>query len=79
VAPRTPGIQDYFGPGSLLFFDPGDADGLANSIKYVAAQPREALEIAELGQQVYLAHTWNQERTTLIKLVGGLMQRRQAQ
>ena len=28
---------------------------------------------AERGQQVYLAHTWQQERETLVNLVAGLI------
>ena len=31
IAPRTPGIQDYFGPDSLLFFESGNADELATA------------------------------------------------
>lgn len=79
VAPGTAGIQDYFAPESLLFFASGDADGLARQIEYVAAYPREAMEIAERGQEVYLAHTWSQERKTLVNLVGGLLRGNEAQ
>lgn len=73
IAPRTLGIQDYFGPESLVFFESGSADDLAQQIKYVAAHPDEAIEIAERGQQVYLTHTWSQERQTLVNLVSGLL------
>ena len=79
VAPSTPGIKDYFGPGSLLFFDAGDADGLAEKIDYAAAHPDKAMEIAERGQKVYLAHTWSQERQTLVDLIGGLFRGNEAQ
>jgi len=73
IAPRTPGIQDYFSNGSLLFFEPGNADELAQKIEYVASHRGEAIAIAERGQQVYLAHTWHQERQTLVNLVGDLL------
>ena len=79
VAPSTPGIQDYFAAGSLLFFESGDSDGLAQRIEYVAAHAGESLAIAERGQEVYLAHTWSQERQTLVNLVGGLFQGSEAQ
>ncbi|HLW53539.1 MAG TPA: glycosyltransferase family 4 protein [Candidatus Angelobacter sp.] len=72
VAPNTPGIQDYFPPGSLFFFEPGNADGLAERIEYVASHPSETTEITERGQQIYLAHTWRRERQTLVTLVSGL-------
>lgn len=74
IAPRTLGIQDYFGPESLLFFESGNAEELAQKIKYVSSHRDEALEIAERGQQVYLAHTWSQERKTLVNLVSDLLQ-----
>jgi glycosyltransferase involved in cell wall biosynthesis len=73
VAPRTPGIQDYFDPQSLLFFEPGDAVELAEKIEYVHSNSRQAIEIAERGQQIYLAHTWQEERQILVNLVSGLL------
>jgi glycosyltransferase involved in cell wall biosynthesis len=74
IAPRTPGIQDYFNAESLLFFESGNAAELAEKIAYVYANSRQTIEIAESGQQVYLAHTWEQERETLVKLVSGLLE-----
>jgi glycosyltransferase involved in cell wall biosynthesis len=79
IAPRTPGIQDYFDPKSLLFFDSGNAEELAKQIEYLYFHPREATEIAERGQRIYLAHTWQQERGTLVNLVGGLLKGEQQQ
>jgi glycosyltransferase involved in cell wall biosynthesis len=73
IAPRTPGIQDYFDPSSLLFFDSGNAEQLAEKMEYVATHASEAAAIAERGQQVYLAHSWQQERETLVNLVAGLI------
>jgi glycosyltransferase involved in cell wall biosynthesis len=79
IAPRTPGIQDYFDPESLLFFEAGDAEKLAAKIEYVYSHSRQAIEIAERGQEIYLAHTWQQERQTLVKLVSGLLKGEQRQ
>ena len=74
IAPSTPGIQDYFDPKSLLFFDSGSAEQLAEKIEYVASHAGEAAAIAERGQQIYLAHTWQQEKETLVNLVAGLIE-----
>jgi glycosyltransferase involved in cell wall biosynthesis len=74
IAPRTLGIQDYFGPDSLLFFEPGNFEDLAKKIEYVASHT-EATAIAERGQQVYLAHTWQQEKETLVSLVARLLEK----
>jgi glycosyltransferase involved in cell wall biosynthesis len=73
IAPRTPGIQDYFDSDSLLFFESGNSEDLAEKIEYAVSHITEATAIAERGQQVYLAHTWQQEKETLVSLVAGLL------
>jgi len=72
IAPRTPGIQDYFGPSSLFFFESGNAEDLAITMHEVHAHPDHAMATAEQGQRVYLKHTWFEERRTLVDLVGGV-------
>ena len=74
VAPRTLGIQDYFHSDSLFFFESGNGDNLAETIEYVAANPDKAASVAERGQAVYLAHSWERERSHLQELVGSLFQ-----
>lgn len=73
IAPRTPGIQDYFSPESLIFFESGNADDLAQMIEYVASHYDDALMSAARGQLVYLAHTWVEEKRTLVNLTGTLL------
>jgi glycosyltransferase involved in cell wall biosynthesis len=73
VAPRTLGIKDYFSPDSLFFFEAGNSEELAQQITYVFAHRNHAIETAERGQQVFLAHAWSQERQTLVDLVSGLL------
>jgi glycosyltransferase involved in cell wall biosynthesis len=73
IAPRTLGIQDYFCKESLVFFDPGDAEGMARSIEFVSSHPAEVLEIVKRGQEVYREHFWEKERLRLIELVAGLL------
>jgi glycosyltransferase involved in cell wall biosynthesis len=73
IAPRTPGIQDYFSPESLLFFEAGNAEQLARIIEYAFSHPAEAMEMAERGQEVYLAHAWSQERKALLNRVSRLL------
>jgi len=73
IAPSTPGILDYFTEDSLLFVQPGNSADIARQIEYVARNYQEAIRVAERGQQIYLQHTWKQERTTLVGLVSGLL------
>jgi glycosyltransferase involved in cell wall biosynthesis len=69
IAPRTRGILDYFEQDSLMLFQAGDADDLARTVEHAALYPGAALETARRGQQVYLGHTWWQEKQKLIDLV----------
>lgn len=73
IAPRTPGIQDYFDEESLLFFEPGNPESLARSIEYAFRQPARLGEIARRGQEVYGEHNWTNERRQLIGIVGNLL------
>ena len=73
IAPRTPGILDYFGPQELVFFELGDADDLAVKLEYVFRHPEEMVRLAERGQGVYQTHKWSNERLRLVSLVGGLL------
>jgi glycosyltransferase involved in cell wall biosynthesis len=70
IAPETLGIQDYFSPDSLYFFESGNAEQLAEKMVEVYSQPRRAIETAERGQQVFLAHSWQEERQALVDLIG---------
>jgi glycosyltransferase involved in cell wall biosynthesis len=72
IAPRTSGIEDYFDPDSLVYFECGNVEELADKIEYVWSHSKEARETAQRGQEVYLAHTWVAERQGLVDLVSGL-------
>jgi glycosyltransferase involved in cell wall biosynthesis len=73
IAPRAPGIQDYLDEDSIVFFELGDAEDLARQLEHVFFHPRETLETVARGQDVYLAHTWRQERQRLVDLTAGLL------
>ena len=73
IAPSTPGIQDYFSKESLVFFESGNAENLAQSIEYVFSHPAEVTEIVRRGQEVYREHNWSKERLQLVGVVAGLL------
>jgi glycosyltransferase involved in cell wall biosynthesis len=73
IAPRTSGIQDYFGSDSLFFFDSGDAEDMARSIEYVFSHPAGVAEVVRRGQEVFREHSWQKERQRLIGVVSGLL------
>jgi len=73
IAPRAAGIQDYFDDDSLVFFELGNSGDLARQIEYVFFHPEETIKVVERGQKVYLNHTWAQEKSKLVNLVGRLV------
>jgi glycosyltransferase involved in cell wall biosynthesis len=73
IAPSTLGIQEYFNQESLVFFEPGNAADLGKQMLYAYSKRNDLMGIARKGQQVYLAHTWEQERQTLLDGVGSIL------
>jgi glycosyltransferase involved in cell wall biosynthesis len=76
IAPSTLGIQDYFEPDSMLFFEPGNSDSLAQRIQYVFDHPAEVRQTMQKAQAVYLDHTWDMERQTLIDRISQTLEAR---
>ena len=72
IAPNTTGIRDYFGKDSLLFFEPGNPENLADKIAYAFFHRAETTELVKQGQKVYREHSWPNERAQLVKFVSGL-------
>jgi glycosyltransferase involved in cell wall biosynthesis len=73
IVPSTTGIKDYFNEDSLVFFESGNAADLAKQMEYTYLHRDELTEIVRRGQQIYLAHTWEQERQTLLDGVAQLL------
>ena len=73
IAPRAPGILDYFGPQELVLFELGDAEDLAAKMEYAFRHPAEVVRMVERGQEVYRAHKWSTERLRFVSLVEGLL------
>jgi len=73
IAPKTRGIQDYFGDDDLIFFELGDADDLARKIEFAFFNPVEVAETVKRGQEVYLSHTWSRERRAFLESVSELL------
>jgi glycosyltransferase involved in cell wall biosynthesis len=73
IAPRAPGICDYFGEESLFFFELGSAEDLARKIEHVFHNPDQVTEIVKRGQVVHRTHMWGEERQRLTGLVAELL------
>jgi glycosyltransferase involved in cell wall biosynthesis len=72
IAPNTTGIRDYLGKDSLLFFEPGNSENLADRIEYAFSHRAETTEMVKQGQKVYREHSWPNERAQLVRFVSGL-------
>jgi glycosyltransferase involved in cell wall biosynthesis len=66
VAPRTLGIEDYFGKDALLFFEAGDSRDLARKIEFAYFNREETTRFVERGQEVYLANNWSRQKANFI-------------
>jgi glycosyltransferase involved in cell wall biosynthesis len=75
IAPRTQGVQDYFPDDSMIFFEAGDAEDMAKSIEYAFYHPAQVTETVRRGQAVYRTHLWQKERSRLIGVVAGLLEK----
>jgi len=73
IAPNTLGIRDYFDNQSLVYFEPGNAESLAKQMEHAYRHRDEMVQVAHKGQQIYLAHTWEQERQTLLDGVNRIL------
>jgi glycosyltransferase involved in cell wall biosynthesis len=72
IAPRTLGIEDYFGKSDLLFFTPGDSEDLARQIEFAYFNRNQLAGIVERGQQIYLANSWSRQKANLIHSISEL-------
>ena len=72
IAPRARGIEDYFGPEDILYFELGDAADLARKIEYAFFHPDEIEQIVSRGQKIYLAHRWKREKNGLVNVIARL-------
>jgi glycosyltransferase involved in cell wall biosynthesis len=73
IAPQAKGIQDYFGDEEIVFFKLGDASDLAQKIEFAFFHPHDVEQIVKRGQEIYLAHTWSQEKLNLLNPISELL------
>jgi glycosyltransferase involved in cell wall biosynthesis len=76
IAPFTSGIQDYFTPQSMIFFQAGSAEDLAAKLQDVFLRPQEVQQIVQRGQSVYGRYKWSQQRLHFLTRVCDLFESR---
>jgi glycosyltransferase involved in cell wall biosynthesis len=73
IAPRVPGITDYFAPDDLVFFELGNPADLVRQILYVYSNPEAVRMIGDRGQAIYQKHCWTREKQRFVSRVGDLL------
>ncbi len=73
IVPNTKGIQDYFEPDEILFFEAGNAADLAAQIRWAFQHPAELEQRLAKGRAVYAAHNWPVEEKRFVQLVADLI------
>jgi glycosyltransferase involved in cell wall biosynthesis len=73
IAPRAPGITDYFNAQDLIFFELGNVADLAKKIEFAATQPEAVGEITQRGQAIYQAQRWSRAKESFLNRVGELL------
>ncbi|HVU15389.1 MAG TPA: glycosyltransferase family 4 protein [Candidatus Didemnitutus sp.] len=73
VAPRAPGICDYFGDNDLAYFELGDATDLGRQLRRIHDESSSVPSLVGRGQQVYLQHRWANEKQALVDRTATLL------
>jgi len=73
IAPKAPGITDYFEDDSLVFFDLGNAEDLADKLRFVYDNPPTVHQMTARAQKVHLGHTWCAEKLQLTQCIARLL------
>lgn len=77
IAPNTEGIRDYFGKDDILYFEPDDAQDLADKILWAHRNHSKVVEIVENGREVYRRNLWRDERDRFVLMVVRLLSHKQ--
>jgi glycosyltransferase involved in cell wall biosynthesis len=78
IAPKTPGILDYFGSAELLLFEQDDTDDLAAKLTYAFRYPTELAKIVTFGEQVCRKYPWSSQRSRFVSVVQELLRKRES-
>lgn len=65
IVPKTKGILDYFGEDSIFYFEPGNADDLANNIFKVYSDYQFKEKTLEKAISVYQNYRWQDQKKQL--------------
>jgi glycosyltransferase involved in cell wall biosynthesis len=69
VSADLPTIREHFSPDEVLFYEPGNADALADALRQVAADPEAAEARAEAARRRYDEYRWEKSAVRYVELL----------
>ncbi len=73
ICARLRTVQHYFGEGAVEYFEPGDANGLADAIQRLRADPLRRMEIADRAWRISVDLGWEEQRGRLFEAVDSVL------
>lgn len=75
IASATETLKRYFDDTQIVFFEPGDEDGLANAIKSVYFNPELRRSLATEGLRLSMCLNWELEKPKFLKIIETMLAR----
>ena len=75
VVSRLETLAAHFGSDEVTFFEPGDADSLAEAARWVASNPQAAKDKAEAARQRAHEYSWRENGARFVDLLASLDRR----
>jgi glycosyltransferase involved in cell wall biosynthesis len=75
VASRLDSVAAYFPDDSLVFFEPGNDENLAEQLRYVFAHPEEMDARIENASQIYETYRWEREKKKYLAVYHSLIEK----
>jgi glycosyltransferase involved in cell wall biosynthesis len=72
VVARLETLESHFGSDEVTFFEPGDADSLADAIAWVAEHPAEARVKAARAKERAQEYSWSASRARLLEALSSV-------
>ncbi len=74
IASRLKAVENYFGEGSLVYFQPADPQSLANSIIDLYHHPEKRRTLARNARELYGKYCWAQQKEVYLSVYQNILQ-----
>lgn len=74
IASRLKAVENYFGEGSLAYFQPADPQSLANSIVDLYHHPEKRRTLARNARELYGKYCWEKQKEVYLSVYQNILQ-----